>query len=100
MKKLFVSVMLLFTLAACGPSNPESVQRWGKQPVAIDQTQSQRITVKRIGVFEDSIAYNDERGIYIIVDNETDVEYVGVSGIGVSELGSHSSGKSRASDER
>ena len=49
-----------------------------------------RATVTRIGVFEDDLAYKSKRGVYLIRDEKTGKEYLGVSGIGISELGSHS----------
>lgn len=65
-----------------------------------EQTSSSRISVTRIGVINDSLAYNERRGIYIIMDTKTGKEYVGVSGIGISDLGSHSTGKASITDER
>jgi hypothetical protein len=59
-----------------------------------------RFTIVRVARFGDSMAYNQERGIYILTDAKTGQEYVGISGIGVSELGSHKSGKSTVTDER
>lgn len=59
-----------------------------------------RFSVVRVSKFRDDLAYNNWRGIYIITDKSTGVEYVGVSGIGISELGSHKSGKSTVTDER
>ncbi len=53
-------------------------------------TTSARITVTRIGIIDDPLAYGDRRGVYIITDTKTGMEYIGVSGIGISELGSHS----------
>lgn len=55
-----------------------------------------RIQVTRIGVFEDNIAYSDRRGIYIINDSKTGREFIGISGVGIAETGSHyvSTGKS------
>ena len=50
---------------------------------------SPRITVVRIGVFKDDLAYDSRRWIYVIKDAATGREYVGVSGIGISELGVH-----------
>lgn len=62
---------------------------------------STRFTVERVGVFTDALAYGDERGIYVIVDTKTGKEYVGVSGVGIAETGSHPAGKSsRVTDER
>lgn len=63
-------------------------------------TDNQRFTVTRVGIFEDVLAYDDRRGIYIIKDQKTGQEFIGISGIGISELGSHSTGKSTYSDER
>ncbi|HCJ5492477.1 TPA: hypothetical protein NUW79_003117 [Escherichia coli] len=40
--------------------------------------------------YKDSLAYDGERGIYTITDNKTGKEFVGVSGVGIAELGSHS----------
>jgi hypothetical protein len=59
-----------------------------------------RFSVVRVGVIKDDLAYHDRRGIYLIKDNVTGKEFVGLSGVGVSELGSHSSGKTTISDER
>ena len=59
-----------------------------------------RFKVERIGVFADGLAYGDKRGIYVITDTKTGQEFVGISGIGISELGSHQAGKSSTSDER
>jgi hypothetical protein len=68
--------------------------------VTTPNASSQRISVTRIGVIEDVLSYHGQRGIYIITDAKTGAEYVGVSGIGISELGSHRSGKTTISDER
>jgi hypothetical protein len=59
-----------------------------------------RIEVTRIGVFQDSLAYNSRRGVYVIRDKQTGREYIGISGVGISEVGSHSSGKATVRDER
>lgn len=62
--------------------------------------QGSRISVNRIGIFEDSVAYRSKRGIYLITDTKTGTEYIGVSGIGISELGTHRQGKQNVEDER
>ena len=64
------------------------------------QPQSVNYEVSRVGVFEDSLAFKGKRGIYEIKDLKTGKSYIGVSGIGISEKGVHSSGKSSALDER
>lgn len=64
-------------------------------------TNSSRIHVTRIGIIEDKLAYSGRRGIYIIKDTITGKEFVGLSGIGISELRSHTVGKGlSAKDER
>lgn len=59
-----------------------------------------RFEIKRVGVIKDDLAYNDRRGIYILKDRATGKEFVGISGVGISELGTHSAGKTQVSDER
>jgi len=56
--------------------------------------------VKRVAVFEDDLAYGYKRGIYEIKDKETGKTYVGISGIGITERGSHMAGKIPTGDER
>lgn len=73
-------------------------QSAGAQNVPIQD--NARVAVTRIGVFADDLAYNGRRGIYVLTDTKTGKEYIGVSGVGISELGSHSVGKTVASDER
>lgn len=60
----------------------------------------QRVTVERIGMFNDVLAFGDWRGIYVIYDSKTGREYIGVSGIGIAETGSHSDGNDSVRDER
>lgn len=54
---------------------------------AVDTT---RVDVERIGVFTDELAYQGRRGVYVIRDKATGREFIGVSGIGISEVGLHS----------
>lgn len=70
------------------------------QPVARPVMQD-RFSVARVQRFNDTFAYNGERGIYIIKDSQTGAEYIGISGIGITEVARHNCGKacSRA-DER
>lgn len=60
----------------------------------------QRFDLKKVQTFEDSDAYGRVRNIYILVDNDSGKEYIGVSGIGIVEQGQHTSGKSTIKDER
>ena len=58
------------------------------------------VSVTRIGVFADDLAYDGKRGIYLIRDERTGIEYIGLSGVGISERGSHEQGKQQVQDER
>lgn len=114
-----VGALLLTALvvAACGPEPDgyavQRQQRTQAQPIPVPSaasvfqpnapppaTYGPRITIERIAVMRDDIAYNNVRGLYIIRDTQTGAEYIGVSGIGISETGSHSAGKTRTRDER
>lgn len=90
---IIVSVAAL-TLAACGP---EPSIHMGNE-TALSGTG--RVSVTRIGIFSDELAYGDRRGVYVIVDHKSGKEYIGISGVGISETGSHNVGKSNVSDER
>lgn len=95
--------ILSLALCSCDTSPPiprhNVTMRTPDQRGALEVVQS-RITVDRIGVFLDDTAYSKERGIYIIRDNQTGKELVGISGIGISELGSHTSNDNTVQDER
>lgn len=68
--------------------------------VGVSTVTGSRISITRVGVIKDDLAYGERRGLYIIKDNQTGVEYIGVSGIGISEIGSHLGGKVISRDER
>lgn len=94
------NLMLLFISAlatsSCARTPGNHVEMQEYQPVE----SGIRVEVIRLGRFKDDIAYNNERGIYLIKDKETGREYIGVSGVGIAETGSHTNGKSRYEDER
>jgi hypothetical protein len=71
-------------------------------PRPVAEATAGRFTVTRVQVVGDSLPYGDKRGVYVIVDTLTGAEYVGVSGVGITELGSHASsgGKTTTRDER
>lgn len=96
MKAIILAIAVVM-LAGCEPT-PDSLQR-GRADQISYQTNN-RFKVERVSVFYDGLAYGDKRGIYIITDTETRQEFIGVSGIGISELASHQSGKTRLTDER
>ena len=88
-----------FALMASIAWNAYSNLRTAK-PVVIAAEQSSRISVTEISRFEDSSAYRGYRKVFLFHDNTTGKEWIGVTGVGVSEVGSHQSGKMRAEDER
>lgn len=98
MKTLLLScVFLLFSDPCALPPEESKVDLKTNSPSDDSYT---RFEIERVAKFQDDLAYNDERGIYIIKDKKTGIEYLGISGIGISELGSHSVGKQRKTDER
>lgn len=88
-----ITLALCLIVSAC--QQPADMPMSTKTPLT-----ASRVSVERIGVFEDTLAYGDRRGVYVIRYLETGREFIGVSGIGISEVGSHSSGKSTHRDER
>ena len=91
MKKFLFILPLL--LVGCGPSPDTPL-------VTTTPSSDARFSVSRVGVVSDELAYCGKRGVYVIVDRKTGQEYVGLSGVGISELGSHQVGKNHVSDER
>lgn len=96
MRKLIL-ISALFLYGCDQPPQPVKIQ----SSVGAD---GERFTVLQVAKFDDSDAYNSSRKIFLITDKQTGNEYVGVSGVGISEFGSHtySSGKQvlSARDER
>lgn len=97
MNKLFLMAVML--LAGCGPEAdmPMHTKDKNAPEVLADQ---QRVEITRIGIFPDRVAYNGRRGVYVIKDTQTGREFIGVSGVGISETGSHMAGKAMVTDER
>lgn len=100
--KRAVLVFLCLILSSCSEpvDTKMSVEIPGNENYIPDCKYDPRVSITRIGVIEDRIAYDQRRGIYIIKDNETKKEYIGVSGVGICERGAHSSGKTSMPDER
>jgi hypothetical protein len=88
MKKL---LPLLALLSTCTPPADTPM---GKMIPTVDN----RVSITRIAVFEDGLV--GVRGAYITKDRETGREFIGISGIGISELGSYSARKTSHLDER
>lgn len=59
-----------------------------------------RFQVQVVGTFPDDLAYQKYRSIYVLIDKNTGQQFVGISGVGIAELGSHKAGRSSAPDER
>lgn len=94
MKKLILLAAL--ALAGCdfGSTRVDSEARQ-MMPVNVND----RVQVVKIQEFMDDLAYEDVRGICVITDKDTGKEYIGVSGIGITETGRHSCGGKGCSRE-
>lgn len=94
MKKVKFFSGIFIAATACASLTGCEVQAPPEKKIMMLE-RSERFQVDRVAIFEDRLAYEDKRGIYIIRDVQTGKEYVGVSGVGISEIGSHlrSSGK-------
>lgn len=87
---------LIALLALCGCHEDARRQR-----IDLQIKSDSRFEITRISAFKDDLAYDSWRGVYLIKDAKTGREYVGVSGIGISEIASHPMGKGQtAEDER
>lgn len=92
MKKYVLCIVLL--LGGC--DTPDATQ-----VMATPHTKStDEVDIVQVGVFSDPLAYGNTRGIYRIKDNVSGKSYLGISGIGIAETGSHSTGKQNVADER
>ena len=65
---------------------------WGRHKI---ENPPPRFKVVRQYIFEDDLAYNSKRWVYLIIDMKTGQEMVGISGVGVSGPLSVPSGKTR-----
>jgi hypothetical protein len=91
MKRISLALLAALSLSACAPAPT--------QTMPLQSTT--RVEVTRIGVIADDIAYHNVRGIYVIKDRETGQEFIGVSGVGITEVGQHNCGKNcNTEDER
>jgi hypothetical protein len=80
-------LLLTLMLGACSP-DPD--MRMQSIPSKLEPgVAGGRIIVKRIGIFEDALAYHNRRGVYLIQDTVTGHEFIGISGVGISDLGNH-----------
>lgn len=93
--------ILLPLLSACDVT-PESRAQYEQRSQAtyVIAKTTDLVKVTRIGVVNDDLAYDGKRGVYEITDTRTGQTFIGVSGIGIAEVGSHMAGKSSIRDER
>lgn len=100
--KIFIALTLAFIFLGCESASSKypsvSGQVYKEEPKIISNT-SEFDLVKKQSFFDDD-AYSQVRSVYVLKDKTTGKEYIGVSGIGISERGSHTSGKSAIQDER
>jgi len=90
MKLKIMLLAVLFGLCACDDSSQRT------QPLDLGVvTHSDRFEIKKVGKFYDDSAYQGSRCIYVLTDKQSGKEYVGISGIGISELGSHAVGNGK-----
>ncbi|MHA1180944.1 hypothetical protein [Enterobacter ludwigii] len=86
--KICLLISAILPLSACdnGPEPARSTMAVSSQL----SSDADRIKVTKMSEFRDELAYDNWRGVYLIQDKQTGREYIGVSGIGISEVGSHS----------
>jgi len=96
---VLVGVFCMVLLAASDgcESPPDPTKTEVKEP---GEAAGTRVTVEKIGWFEDKSAYKGWRRIYLFTDTATGKQYLGVTGVGVSEAGQHKSGRQTVRDER
>lgn len=93
-----ILIGLVFFIGCTHVSEEQSRQHTMSKPAAVSNESD--IEVVRVSVIQDDTAYNQIRGVYRIYDKKTGKEYLGVSGIGISENGQHRAGKATIRDER
>ncbi len=91
MRKFLATMLLALSLTACSVDPTATM--------VVENKSDWQVT--RIAVIVDDLAYDGRRGIYLVRNSVTGQEYVGVSGVGISEIGQHTCGKSCVTtDER
>ena len=107
-RKVYAGVLFLFLIgiittafSGCGEENryPGVDGRYPVKNETISDNSSDFVLIKK-QTFYDESAYGNVRNVYILKDRVNGKEYVGVSGIGISERGYHQQGKTSVPDER
>lgn len=86
--RLGLAGLALLAIIGCEETTPPTVDMKTEQE-RVELKQGSRYKIERVDVFKDDLAYGGKRGIYEITDEETGITYIGVSGIGITERGSH-----------
>lgn len=92
--------VLALLLCGCLREKDPPVQIPVQTRLALQDSGEQRFTVKLVGEFENPKAYVRVHRIYVIRDETTGKEFIGVTGLGLSELGSHQIDDTTYPDER
>jgi hypothetical protein len=85
---------LVATMLILGCEPPKPVSH------TLAQSADSRFSVTLAGEFYDNIAYGSKRGIYVLRDSETGRDYVGISGVGIAEISSHSESNGKTSSQK
>lgn len=99
MKRVLIILAAALAMAGCGQRDPAYAEQEARMTPVNATNQPGRFIVSRAQIIADDLAYYDKRGVYIIKDTVTGKEYVGLSGVGIAELGSHRSGKATVRHE-
>ena len=92
MKRLMTCMTIIAaTIAMTGCDDVTRVDREVRQKMPVNV--NDRVQVVKIQEFRDDLAYDNVRAIYVITDKETGKEFIGVSGVGIVEVGRHGCGK-------
>lgn len=97
-RQILLLILLFVLFVSCSPE--PTVQMMKETNFKTSENKEQRFQVSRVGIFEDELAYNSRRGIYVISDSLSGKQFVGISGLGIAEMGSHTVGKGVVLDER
>ena len=107
-RKVYAGVLFLFLIgiittafSGCGEENryPGVDGRYPVKNETISDNSSDFVLIKK-QTFYDESAYGNVRNVYVLKDRVNGKEYIGVSGIGISERGNHQQGKISVPDER
>lgn len=95
-----ILALTILSLALCGCTPDQERVKIDSKVISETSVAFDGVKITKVGTFQDYSAYGSERCVYRIVDSKSGKEFIGISGVGISETGDHSSGKSRLTDER